>query len=107
MFIDLLMEISEIWNTNIAAYCLMTNHYHVLLQTPDANISRCKRHLNSLYTQRYNKRHKFDGPLIRGRLKPFIEFMRKAKRRFRRSKEFFLTKESSFNIWAGKFCYKH
>jgi len=40
-FIDLLIEISEMWNVNVAAYCLMTNHYHILLQTPDANISRC------------------------------------------------------------------
>jgi len=29
MFIDLLIEISEMWNVNVAAYCLMTNHYHV------------------------------------------------------------------------------
>ena len=49
-FLDLLIEISEIWNVNIAAYCLMSNHYHVLLQTPDGNISRCMRHLNGLYT---------------------------------------------------------
>ncbi|MEA1900177.1 MAG: hypothetical protein U9N47_05350 [Thermodesulfobacteriota bacterium] len=28
----------------------MTNHYHILLQTPDANISRCMKHLNSAYT---------------------------------------------------------
>ncbi|MDL1973584.1 MAG: transposase [Deltaproteobacteria bacterium] len=38
MFIDLLIEISEMWNANIAAYCLMTDHYHILLQTPDGNI---------------------------------------------------------------------
>jgi len=42
-FIDLLIEISGMWNVNVAAYCLMTNHYHILLQTPDANISRCMR----------------------------------------------------------------
>ncbi len=37
LFVDLLKEISELWNVNIAAYCLMTNHYHLLIQTPDAN----------------------------------------------------------------------
>ena len=52
MFIDLLIEASEMWNVNVAAYCLMTTHYHILLQTPDGNISRCMRHLNSIYTQR-------------------------------------------------------
>ena len=72
MFIDLLIEVSEIFNVNIAAYCLMKNHYHILLQTPDGNISRCMRHLNSVYTQRYNKRHGFDGQLFRGRYKSIL-----------------------------------
>jgi REP element-mobilizing transposase RayT len=71
-FIDLLIEISEMWNVNVAAYCLMTNHYHILLQTPDGNISRCMRHLNSLYTQRYNRRHGCDGQLFRGRYKSIL-----------------------------------
>ena len=71
-FIDLLIEISEIWNVNIAAYCLMTNHYHVLLQTPDGNLSRCMRHLNGVYTQRFNRRHKLDGQLFRGRYKSIL-----------------------------------
>ncbi len=72
MFIDLLIEVSEMCNVNIAAYCLMTNHYHILLQTPDGNISRCMRHLNSVYTQKYNKRHGFDGQLFRGRYKSIL-----------------------------------
>ena len=72
MFIDLLIEISEMFNVNVAAYCLMTNHYHVLLQTPDGNISRCMRHLNSVYTQRYNRNHGFDGQLFRGRYKSIL-----------------------------------
>ena len=46
MFTDLLRETSEIWKVRIAAYCLMPTHYHILLQTPDANISRSMRHLN-------------------------------------------------------------
>ncbi len=72
MFIDLLIEVSGMCNVNIAAYCLMTNHYHILLQTPDGNISRCMRHLNSIYTQKYNKRHGFDGQLFRGRYKSIL-----------------------------------
>ncbi len=40
-----------------------------LLHTPDGNISRCMRHINGVYTQRYNRRHKKDGPLFRGRYK--------------------------------------
>jgi REP element-mobilizing transposase RayT len=71
-FLDLLIEISEIWHVNIAAYCLMPNHYHVLLQTPEGNISRCMRHLNGLYTQKFNRRHGFDGQLFRGRYKSIL-----------------------------------
>ncbi|MCP4022889.1 MAG: transposase, partial [Desulfobacteraceae bacterium] len=50
----------------------MTNHYHILIQTPDANISRAMRHINSIYTQRFNKKHGFDGPLFRGRFKSVL-----------------------------------
>lgn len=72
MFIDLMIESSEMWNVNIAAYCLMTNHYHILLQTPGGNISRFMRHINGVYTQRYNRRHKLDGQLFRGRYKSIL-----------------------------------
>ncbi len=60
------------WNIRIAAYCLMPNHYHMLVQTPEANISRSMRHLNGVYTQRYNSRHRCDGPLFRGRYKSIL-----------------------------------
>ena len=46
-FIDILKELVEDYKVNIAAYCLMTNHYHLLIQTPKANISRSMRHLSS------------------------------------------------------------
>jgi REP element-mobilizing transposase RayT len=71
-FVDLLKETSEMWNIRIAAYCLMPNHYHLLVQTPDANISRAMRHLNGVYTQVYNRRHEWDGPLFRGRYKSIL-----------------------------------
>lgn len=71
-FIDLLKNTSEQWNLRIAAYCLMPNHYHLLVQTPDANISRCMRHIDGVYTQRFNRHHKCDGPLFRGRYKSIL-----------------------------------
>ena len=46
VFVGLLKESAETWNVNIAAYCLIPNHYHILVNTPDANISRYMRHLN-------------------------------------------------------------
>ncbi len=72
MFLELLKQSKELWNINIAAYCLMTNHYHILIQTPDANISRAMRHINGIYTQRFNKKHGFDGPVFRGRFKSVL-----------------------------------
>jgi REP element-mobilizing transposase RayT len=72
LFVELLQETSEMWNVRIAAYCLMPNHYHMLVQTPEANISRCMRHLNGVYTQRYNRRHNCDGQLFRGRYKSIL-----------------------------------
>ena len=72
MFTELMRETSEMWNIRIAAYCLMPNHYHMLVQTPDANISRSLRHLNGVYTQRYNRRHSCDGQLFRGRYKSIL-----------------------------------
>ena len=71
-FIDLLKELVEDYNVKIAAYCLMSNHYHLLVQTPEANISRAMRHLNGVYTQRYNKINHCDGPLFRGRYKSIL-----------------------------------
>jgi len=72
MFIEVLKEASALWNLRISAYCLMPNHYHLLVQTPDANIARCMRHINGIYTQRYNRRHGCDGPLLRGRYKSIL-----------------------------------
>ena len=72
VFIDLLKEASEMFNVSIAAYCLMSNHYHLLMQTPDANLSRCMRHINGVYTQKFNRRHGHDGPLFRGRYRSIL-----------------------------------
>lgn len=71
-FIKLLKDTAEAWHFRVAAYCLMTNHYHLLVQTPEANLSRCMRHINGLYTQYYNRRYHADGQLFRGRYKSIL-----------------------------------
>ncbi|WP_372680205.1 transposase [Desulfosarcina sp.] len=71
-FIQVMMESSEMWNLRISAYCLMPNHYHLLVQTPDANIARCMRHINGVYTQRFNSRHHSEGQLFKGRYKSIL-----------------------------------
>ncbi len=72
IFVELLKETAETWNINVAAYCLIPNHYHILINTPEANISRSMRHLNGVYTQRFNRRHQLDGPLFKGRYKSIL-----------------------------------
>jgi REP-associated tyrosine transposase len=71
-FVELLKETSQAWNIRIAAYCLMPNHYHMLVHTPEGNISRAMRHINGVYTQRFNTRHQVDGQLFRGRYKSIL-----------------------------------
>ncbi len=71
-FIGLLQETTDLFNVKVAAYCMMPTHYHLLLQTPDANLSRCMRHLNGVYTQKYNVSHSCDGALFRGRYKSIL-----------------------------------
>lgn len=72
LFMHLLRESAQAWNVRVAAFCLMTNHYHLLIQTPGANLSRCMRHVDGVYTQRYNRAHRCDGPLFRGRYRAIL-----------------------------------
>lgn len=72
MFTNLLKESCNLFNVSISAYCLMPNHYHILFVTPDGNLSRFMRHVNGVYTQRYNRKHNKDGPLFRGRYKAIL-----------------------------------
>lgn len=71
-FISLLQETSLLFDLRVSAYCLMSNHYHLLVQTPSGNLSRAMRHVNGVYTQRYNRRWNVDGQLFRGRYKSVL-----------------------------------
>src|SRR3990167_7924037 len=72
LFLSLLEEVTSQYQVEIHAYCLMDNHYHLLIRTPLANLSRCMRHLNGVYVQHYNRSTKSDGPLFRGRYKAIL-----------------------------------
>ncbi|MCH7937051.1 MAG: transposase [Proteobacteria bacterium] len=54
------------------AYCLMSNHYHLLVETPQANLSRGMRHLNGVYSQRFNRAHGRVGHVFQGRYKAIL-----------------------------------
>jgi len=71
-FLSLLAEARKLFDLEIHGYCLMGNHYHLLLRTPKANLSRAMRHINGVYTQRYNRLEETDGPLFRGRYKAVL-----------------------------------
>lgn len=72
LFLELLRETSEMFKVEIHAYCLMDNHYHLLIKTPNGSLSRAMRHLNGVYTQRHNRSVNTDGPLFRGRYKAIL-----------------------------------
>lgn len=54
------------------AYCLMDNHFHLLIETPEPNLSSGMRQLNGVYTQRFNRHHKRVGHLFQGRFKAIL-----------------------------------
>ena len=56
----------------IHVYCLMDNHYHLLLETPIGNLSQIMRHINGAYTNYFNIRHKRSGHLLQGRYNSFL-----------------------------------
>ncbi|MFO7723946.1 MAG: transposase [Oceanipulchritudo sp.] len=72
IFLGVLQDSSVLFNGRFAAFCLMSNHYHILVQTPLGNLSRIMRHINGVYTQHYNRRHAVDGQLFRGRYKSVL-----------------------------------
>lgn len=71
-FLDLLGEMAERFDVTVYAYVLMNNHYHLLLKTRKANLSRCMQWLGTGYTRRFNLRHSQCGHLFQGRFKNII-----------------------------------
>ena len=57
IFLKVLETVIKRYNWLCHAYCLMKNHYHILIETVDANLSEGMRQLNGIYTQKYNRRH--------------------------------------------------
>lgn len=72
LFLKILSDIIEIHNVICHAYCLMGNHYHLLIETPDGNLSQIMRDLNGNYTQAFNQVYDRTGHLFEGRFKSFV-----------------------------------
>jgi len=71
-YLDVLSEVCKRFNWCVHAYCLMDNHYHLLIETPDGNLSRGMRQLNGVYTQHFNRHHNRVGHVFQGRYKAII-----------------------------------
>lgn len=71
-FLAVLASVVKRFNWRCHAYCLMGNHYHLLLETPEANLSDGMRQLNGVYTQRFNRRHRRVGHVLQGRFKAIL-----------------------------------
>ncbi|WP_413694103.1 transposase [Psychromonas sp. KJ10-2] len=72
LFLDILGGVCKQYNWVIHAYCLMNNHYHLLVETPDANLSKGMRQLNGVFTQSINRKHRRIGHLFQGRYKAIL-----------------------------------
>ena len=71
-WLSLLGRVCERFNWRCHTYCLMDNHYHVVVETAEANLSKGMRQLNGVYTQYFNRRHDRVGHVFQGRFKSIL-----------------------------------
>jgi putative transposase len=72
MFLEVLGQSLQRFDAQAWGYCLMGNHYHLVLHTREANLSRLMRQVNGVYTQSFNRRHGLTGHLFQGRFKAIL-----------------------------------
>lgn len=60
------------FNITVHAYCQMTTHYHLMMETVEGNLSQAMRQLNAIYAQRFNRRHTLAGHVLQGRYKAIL-----------------------------------
>ncbi|MDQ6975865.1 MAG: transposase, partial [Mariprofundaceae bacterium] len=72
LFLDVLQYVVERFGWKCHAYCLMSNHYHLMIETPQPNLSRGMSQLNGMFTQRFNRKHAHVGHVLQGRFKSII-----------------------------------
>ena len=72
LFLRILSSVIEKYHWVCHAYCLMNNHFHLLIQTPESNLSEGMRQLNGVYTQKINERYCRVGHIFQGRFKAFL-----------------------------------
>jgi len=71
-FLDTLGRVARRFKWLVHAYCLMDNHYHLVIETLEGKLSIGMRQLNGIYTQHFNLRHELEGPVVHGRFKAVL-----------------------------------
>ncbi|ADE15154.1 protein of unknown function DUF1568 [Nitrosococcus halophilus Nc 4] len=71
-WLEVLGTVCHRFNWVVWAYCQMNNHYHLVVETVEGNLSKGMRQLNGVYTQRFNRRHDLVGHLYQGRYKAIL-----------------------------------
>ncbi|MDN3922474.1 transposase [Roseateles violae] len=72
VLLDLLAQAMQRFDAQVLAYCLLPDHYDLVLYTRQANLSRLMRHVNGVYTQYHNRRHGGSGALFQGRFRAVL-----------------------------------
>ncbi len=71
-FLGVLARVVSRFHLLLHAYCLMDNHFHLVVETPEGNLSKAMRQLNGVYTQAFNRRHQRVGHVLQGRFKSIV-----------------------------------
>jgi len=71
-FLEYLESATERYGAVFHAYCLLSNHYHLLIETPEGNLSQIMRHINGAYTTYFNVKRKRAGHLFQGRFRAIL-----------------------------------
>ena len=111
-FLELLKRAVEEFHLRVHGYVLMSNHYHLLIETPQSGLNRALRYLNGVYTQTFNRRHRRVGHLFQGRYKAILvdkdSYLLELSRyihlnpwRLKKSEDPFKYRWSSLNAYVG------
>lgn len=71
-FLAVIARVVSQFHLLLHAYCLMDNHFHLVVETPKANLSKAMRQLNGVYTQAFNRRYQRVGHVLQGRFKAIL-----------------------------------
>jgi REP element-mobilizing transposase RayT len=105
-FLESLQHVVKVDNIEVHAFCLMGNHFHLLMRSPKSNLSQAMQHLSSIFTRKFNRIEKIDGALFRGRFKSIVvghdEYLRVLCRYIRRNPVAAgLVKHPSDYVWSS------